>query len=383
MSTHLDAFGSFVGTHFDPAVGASITRLTAPLNDLTGAIEMHAADPREFADFQAHLKGRLVRLRGTVARHPAIAPHVGGRLRDLAGRSWQGAWAELSAIDVVGADASALAVEVPINTTLGIRHGVRASYLLDGLVGGDPEFGLPFEVKIWRSRIETQLRRIGDAVIKRDGKPIMPNYDRSLATPHLDQSLVNEIADAIVSAQQSGGATLRHAELPGVDFRWPGGGVRISEHSYDAYRRAQESELLVLEKAEQLRDDGANLRVYVTHPWIDLESTSYFSQPKTLFRSLARRVFCRLTRDLRPIENVLPASALAGKGVTVADVAMRLGGLMFVVDQPSDASGPTSRTDRYLYLNPNVRRENSIDIQWEHYVDRRLTDFDDFAHDNY
>ncbi len=383
MPTHLDAFGTFVGTHFDPKVGDSIKRLSSPFNNLTGAIETNAADPREYREFTMHFRERLRRLRVMVARHPAVAAHLADRLRGLTRGSWEGAWAELSAIDVIGRDASAFAVEVPIAGTLGIRHGVRASYALDGLVGGDPEFGLPFEVKAWRSRVETQLRRIADAVEKRGGKSIMPNFDRSLAVTHLDQALVNDIADAIVSMQRSGGAVLRRAELPGVVFRWPKGAVRISEHSYSPYRRAEESEWLVLEKAEQLRDDGSNLRVYVTHPWIDLDSTSSFQQPKTLFRSLARRVFCRMTRDTSPIESALPSSELAGKGVTVADVATRLGGLMFVVDQPSDTSGPTSRTDLYLYLNPNVRSENSIEIQRERYINNRLTDFDDFANDNY
>ena len=159
----------------------------------------------------------------------------------------------------------------------------------------------------------------------------------------------------------------------------------ITEHEYHPYRQAENRHRQLLQKWHQIIDEGSNLRVFVVHPWFNgINAQTFGGSQDVFFRALARRVFCGLTKDASVIDGA--------PGLTVGDVASRLGGILFIVDHSAvarkgeDPSTPEGLMRGFLYQNPNTTQKANAELQFEHLVSQNPHLFelnDDFEHDNY
>lgn len=152
------------------------------------------------------------------------------------------------------------------------------------------------------------------------------------------------------------------------------------------FELAEQMEDLPIEKAYQFID-GSFIKIFVIS---QLNFHRQLFDSKEFFRSIARRVFCRLTKD-ESIYNTERNHNFENSKLKVSDVAKKLNGLMFLVDistqENIDISNPIKSFKTYLYSNPNTPFKNKF-LGFRNFcialsVKRILTDSDDFEHDNY
>lgn len=167
-------------------------------------------------------------------------------------------------------------------------------------------------------------------------------------------------------------------KLEGIDKVLETTSVIVESHvCEDAFEMAQRLERLPLYNYKQFVD-GMFMKIFVCH---SLNINGSLICNRDFFRALARRVFCKLTKD----NNIFDDNS----NLTTSDIAKHLSGLMFIVDNSLskhfNASNNKQLYKVYLYANPNT--------DWNHrFVGFRnfclmlngiSHECDDFEYDNY
>lgn len=124
--------------------------------------------------------------------------------------------------------------------------------------------------------------------------------------------------------------------------------------------------------------DGRFMKIFVCHR---LNTNESLICHRDFFRSLARRVFCKLTKDNTIFDD--------NSNLTTSDIAKHLSGLMFIVDNSLNEHSDTSNNKQlykvYLYANPNTDFNHSF-IGFRNFqfmLNGMQHECDDFEFDNY
>lgn len=346
-------------------------------NQITGAVR-HST---EFTLFRTTFEQRIKRLWD---RYPTQRKEVLEKLANVGTARWAGPFAELVAADFFAATGLRVELEpTPPSPVLGERHG-RSRSQLDGKL---PHlFDLHYEVKVLSDVSSEVLAGIRDDIEAEFGQiRIGFNYSHDLGETTISAvrgDLVQEIRKAILA----GKVHLYHERSRvRVSLQARSSTLMMTEHTYHPYEQAKNRHRQVIQKWHQLIDKGTNLRVFVVHPWFNgVNAQDFGGAQAVFFRALSRRVFCDLTKDTSTIGEA--------PGLTVADVASRLSGILFIVDhsvvapEHGDPETPEGLMRGFLYRNPNTREGSSGEMQLDGLVNenRHLFQVDDgFEHDNY
>jgi hypothetical protein len=312
------------------------------------------------------------------------------KLANIGTSGWMGPFAELAAYDFLVRLDPTLRIEVtPTGMVLGEQAGKGRSSL-DGML---PMFGdLHVEVKALTDVSARVIASIREQVAVAHPNVLLDfTYPADLGqrdiAGHL-RDLVQEISGAILGTKP-----FVHHQPSGVQVRlhYDRPAVRMAEHDYDPYRQAERWRYAPFEKWHQLVVTAPNLRVMAVHPWFNFINHGDFAGIRqTFFRSLARRVFCDLTKQTEPLSTYVP-DAVRWTG-TVADAARRLSGILFIVDHTAGREDETLLTpadvmEGYLYENPNTFEPNHAGSIFRHLRDldesHLIRDYDGFGYDNY
>lgn len=157
--------------------------------------------------------------------------------------------------------------------------------------------------------------------------------------------------------------------------------IKMKMHACEsAYQMAERLEKLPLEKAYQFVN-GRFIKIFVCN---GLNIHNNIICNEVFFRALARRVFCKLTKDTSLINEDCSLS--------VADVAQKLSGILFIVDLSANndtskiLDNPKKLYNAYLYVNPNADFNHSL-LSAHNFAyalnEVNKKDIDDFQFDNY
>ena len=356
-------------------------------NHAAGAIESTSQD-----FFRRCFENRLLRLKKAFGSDQRDYALILKKLSAVGTASWSGPYAELAAYDFLASFTKVIPEVKPGERTLSARLGGQTP-ILDGKL--PRYFDLHFDVK----RMGDVTREVVNKIIANLERK-HPDVQFAAEYPlHIDPDEVGKQHTAICSGL---GAALARGEggfaLPklGLSIRIykPRREVVTTLHDHDPYQQAKAWKYMAIEDAHQLLEDRPNLRIFVTHLWYDQTNATDFSKNRTTyFRSLARRVFCELTKDERPSDQVLPRGGAAS--VTVAEIAKRVSAILFIVDETVEPKLPKADPTRpghvmsgFLYVNPNANAKPEANLVIERLCadanSRRLLQvFDDFECDNY
>lgn len=343
-------------------------------NEITGAIGHPTF-------FRKTFEQRIKRLWD---RYPTQRKEVLEKIANVGTAGWAGPFAELVAADFFAATGLRVELEpMPGSPVLGERFGKGRSQL-DGKL---PDlFSLHYEVKILSDVSSEVLASIREDIEGEfDQVWLGFNYSHDLGETTIANArsdLKREIREAILAGKRH---TTHAASRVQVSIQPMSSRSMITEHDYHPYRQAENRHRQVLQKWHQLIEEGANLRVFVVHPWFNgINAQTFGGSQDVFFRALARRVFCGLTKDASAMDDA--------PGLTVSDIASRLSGILFIVDHSAvaregeDPSTPEGLMRGFLHQNPNTTGKANAELQFDQLFSQNPHLFevnDDFEHDNY
>ena len=349
-------------------------------NSVVGAI---AGGSGQYGFFVDRFRERLTRLWRALPNERAKLVE---KVANVGTENWYGYFAELVAWDFFGSLPFGLEIEVP---PPGPQLGPTAC-VLDGRL--NRVWNLHFDVKALADTTKMVLEGI-----ERQLKVAHPDYSVRFSHPlDLGKSAVadvrQELVDKINAAIADGAGYVNHAaSRVEVRIHKPEPAFTATEHSYNPYEQAKELRFGAVSDARQFIRGDCNVVVFVVHPWFNLTNADNFGgRQHIFFRSLARRVFCELTKDGRPLTD---AVARAPSGISIQEAAQHLSGLVFLVDHSVvqrkggyDASKVEGVIEAFVYQNPNAASSSDGDLHFEQIVAnaaRRVSVVDNFRFDNY
>lgn len=167
-------------------------------------------------------------------------------------------------------------------------------------------------------------------------------------------------------------------KLEGIDKVLETTSVLVESHvCEDAFEMAQRLECMPLYNYKQFVD-GRFMKIFVCHR---LNINNSLICHRDFFRALARRVFCKLTKEDRTFDD--------NSKLTIGEIAKCLSGIMFIVDNSTnekiDLSNPKKLYKVYLYSNPNTDCSHKF-LSFRNFcfaLNGIQHEFDDFEFDNY
>lgn len=369
----------------DSVFGVGVCQIkttNADRNVVTDAIAA-ASDYSQFSmNFTARLKRLAKAYRGHKSENELL--NLAKLVNDC--QNWQGAIAELAALDFYISDTNWLIEPPNINISIDPSQSLASRFGLQE-ANLDLHFAEPdvySDVKVLKDNVNEILDGVFARVWPTHLPHILPSYPRDGNFKVLQQNrgaieqfLQTETANSSQPTYIDCGSI-----VPELSIRllW-GPGTLIADSSYSPYRHAKEHEFLPFLHAKKFVTSRPFILTFVTFPWFNNTIQSHGETNKIFYRSLSRRVFCRYRFDsvkyATMFENYNGSESLY-------DVSRCLDGILFLEDNAILGNDPNSVNVRgYLYENPNSHQKLSMTTFEEHLRAIVNGDRDDFVHDNY
>lgn len=349
-------------------------------NNITGAL----LDNNNFEYFRNSMQKRFQRLHNYFPNEP----HILNTIKNLhSEKNWQGSLCELIAYDLLSSTGHVVMLQkqLDIDKTLAKHINKKGATEIDAYMD---IYKSNFEIK----SLKDNIKEIIDNLTHDFRQCVTCEYDYDIEYSLLQNKfgdLKKELTTNINRHLEdfSYRSTICDKLLFHVYNSRPK--VTTSIHCYCPYTEAETLERLPLAKYHQLSIELPNIKIFVTHPWINGNCYNGLFGPEILFRSLARRVFCKLAKIQKPYDS--------RSKVTCETIAKTITGLMFIVDNSVAPSknkynlndNDFSVFDVYIFWNPNVYKKNKIIgfNQFEEDLGLRglnvIRLIDDFQSDNY
>lgn len=308
-------------------------------NNVIGAL----ASPQSFAEFTANFKERLRRINAAIQSDPSLRKDVIGAVNRVAGDEWDGAYAELCALDyflaapLTGSGNIELDQTVPASDTLASEmgmHNANHDMRLKSL-------GVSMDTKNLSDKTGQILDGIFDEFRKAKGiksMMIMPTYDHDDDfTPYAANR--PQLLAELVSGVDVNGRTPRLTSqvIPGLsyEFAW-NAGAYISASSYSPVEHATRHHRLLFGHIKKFSRTEPTAIVYVMFPWSG--ESAFLGFGKDTFQTEFGKQF---------FNNYLGSASLAKSfnkkvksNITAAAVTKHLSGVIFLDDKSVIAKDP-------------------------------------------
>ncbi|WP_448097644.1 hypothetical protein [Luteibacter yeojuensis] len=317
---------------FDTSVASS--------NDVIGALSR----PDNYAHFKENFEARLHRLNAAIVADHSLRKEVLGAVNRIAEAGWDGAYAELAALDYflggseTGPGNLLLDHTVPASDTLASEMGMQnANHDLSF-----PALGVCADTKL----LSDKIREILEGIFKdyRSAKQIgrlsiVPSY-------HLDgdftqysarrRDLVNELVNGVDPAVKP--KKLVSAVIPGLSysFAWDRG-VYSGEGWYSPLEHARQHHPLLFGHAKKFSRVDPTVIVFVLFPWSGEKVFPFERQKRIFFRQFGDHFF----NDY--VASNAPANAFNKKfksAISSGDVTRYLSGVIYLEDQAITSANP-------------------------------------------
>ena len=300
-------------------------------------------------------------------------------IKGLFSKNWTGSYSELCAYDLIN-----LCFENPCNIQLTNKEKIKTlakfyknrkgTTTVDGYISDILTF---FEVKSLSNNTLEQINKLKNEIYQETSG----NFRFSVEYPDdEDISDYGSLKREILYAYKDRIKFFSSSTNPKFNIRlYYNEKIIIDMHAIEtSFTKAERLEMLPLNKAYQFVD-GHFIKIFVCH---SLNLNNSLIDDYTFFRSLSRRVFCKLTKDNTSILNC---------SLSVSDVAKKLSGLMFIIDLSAtkiekSVNNPKQLYNVYLFANPNADFGHDF-IGFRNFyqvlngVNKRCAD--DFQYDNY
>nr|WP_129732319.1 hypothetical protein [Parabacteroides goldsteinii] len=338
-----------------------------------------------YQKFKENFIARLNRLK-TKFEYSSTYKELLDTIKEIEGKNWTGAYAELAAYDSLQTDL--LSHPIQLNVTLDNKISFAKEMNckktnIDGYIG---EYRLYFDVKRLSDNTKEILDKIINEVKTQSGKKciILPEYPLD-ANYENYQKEWGALKLELTRELKNGIKFIKSTVIPELSYRisW-GAGVTSVTSTYSPYRHAENMYRQVLIYTKKFIKKRSFFLVFVNFPWYNQAVVNGWNYNKIYYRAVARRIFCQYQHITTPMKQIL--SEFQGNE-TVYDVTKKITGIIFIDDNCISSEIPSSQnTTSYIFLNPNADNKPSYTARSYIYSiagKNKESEIDDFDGDNY
>ncbi|TXJ30046.1 hypothetical protein EPJ69_10725 [Brachyspira aalborgi] len=156
------------------------------------------------------------------------------------------------------------------------------------------------------------------------------------------------------------------------------------------YRLAKTYENRILDYYNKLLINKPSFIIFVINPWFSSYIYHDVFNKKYFYRSLSRRIFCRLKNINELAYNYTKSDKLKNKDIKVSDISKLISGIIYIEDNSvtfqenniDTEAGKKQLYDVYIYTNPNTTNKYYQTLDLGIFFNN-AKDIDDFCYDNY
>ncbi|WP_157644759.1 hypothetical protein [Burkholderia ubonensis] len=351
--THRSNYAAFVDAIFG-AGSATFDVTKTESNNVIGAL----ANPNRFAEFKANYEDRLRRIEAATKADPTLRKDVLGAVNRVAEDEWDGAYAELCALDYflavpqTGPGNIELDRTLPASDTLASEMGMQNANHDMRLKA----LGVSMDTKNLSDKTGQILKGIFDEFLNAKGiarMTIVPTYDHDddftpyvVNRPKLLAELVNGV-DVRARTPQ-----LRSQVIPGLsyEFAWDAGAY-VSASSYSPLEHATKHHTLLFGHIKKFSRVEPTVITYVMFPWSG-ESVFLGFGKETFQTEFARQFF---NNYIGSVDLARKFNQKVKSNIAAGDVTKHLSGVIFLDDQSITAKDPEQiNVDASFVWNKNA-----------------------------
>jgi hypothetical protein len=324
-------------------------------NNVIGALASHG----QFGEFTANFEQRLRRLAAAVKVDETLRSDIVAALQKIVSSEWDGAYAELSALDYFLADAATgpgnvvLDRTVPATDTLASDMGMQnANHDLHF-----PGLGVSMDTKLLSDKIGGILEGVFKDFRKAKGinsLTILPSFDRDQDFSIYQANrmkLLDELKQEVdVSAKPVRFISQVIPDLS-YEFAWSAG-VVFGESSYSPVEHAKNHHRLLFTHAKKFSKQEPTVIVFVLFPWAD-EQVFYFEDTTKIFcKEFGDQFFSGYLASGDPAKKF---NSKFTSSISAGDATKHLSGVLYLMDDAIMAKTPNDLNIKASYLwNPSA-----------------------------
>lgn len=322
----------------------------AQTNNVIGAL----AKPGQFVEFTANFEQRLRRLAAAVKTDGTLRKEIVAALQRMVTSEWDGAYAELCALDYFFADAATgpgnvvLDHTVPATDTLASEMGMKnANHDLRF-----PGLGVSMDTKLLSDKIGGILEGIFKDFRKAKGirsLTILPSFDRDEDFSIYQANrmkLLNELDQGVDTNIKPARLVSQVIPRLSYEFAWTPG-VVSAESSYSPMEHAKNHHRLLFTHAKKFSKVEPTVIVFVLFPWTD-EGVFYFDgTTKVFLKEFGDQFFFGYLNSGDPAKKF---NAKFTTAMSAGDATKHLSGVLYLRDDSIMAKTPNDVNVKASYL---------------------------------
>ena len=362
--TQRAVFASLVDNVFGNGA-ATFDTTVAHSNNVIGAL----AHPTNFTAFKKNFEARLKRLNTAVLIDASLRKEVLAAVNRIADAGWDGAYAELAALDYFLAEPETgpgkilLDRTVPATETLASEMDMKnANHDMSF-----PALGVSMDTKLLSDKTGEILEGIFKEFRSTKGINnllIVPSYnlDSDFARFSANrEALLKELINCVDTITQPKGLTSTVIPELSYIFAWSSG-VYFGESSYSPLEHAQRHHLLLFRHAKKFSRHEPTVIVFLIFPWSGEKVFPFEDTKRTFFKQFGQHFF----------NDYLGSSNSASKynrkfnsAISADDVTRHLSGVIYLEDQAILATNPDQLNIDASY----IWNENAINPLFGHLLE--------------
>jgi len=293
--THRDTYASLIDQVFGRG-SATFDVTAAQTNKVIGAL----AHTTQFGNFKKNFESRLRRLNVAIVSDTTLRSEVLAAVNRIADAGWDGAYAELSALDYflaapeTGPNKVALDRTVPANTTLASEMGMQNA-------NHDMSFpglglGVSMDTKLLSDKTGEILKGIFKEFLSAKGIErllIIPSYDLGDDFTRYSENrkaLLDELIMEVDTISQP--SKYASKVIPGLSytFGWKAG-VHFGESTYDPNEHAKRHHPLLFGHAKKFSRIEPSFITFVVFPWSGENAFQIDDRKRIFFKKFGEHFF--------------------------------------------------------------------------------------------
>lgn len=327
----------------------------AQSNNVIGAL----GKPGQFVEFSANFEQRLRRLYASIQAEGTLRKEILAAINRIVTSEWDGAYAELCALDYFLADASTGPGNVVLDRTVPAFETLASEM---GMLNANhdmsfPNLGVSMDTKLLSDKVGGILEGIFKdfrTAKKIKHLTILPSYngDEDFAAYQANrQKLLDELGQGVdINVRPS---TLVSQVISGLSYKfgWDPG-VLTAESFYSPLEHAKNHHRLLFGHTKKFSKVEPTVIVYVLFPWAG-ENVFHFDDSKKLFfKEFGDRFFSGYLSSPDPAKNF---NSKIKSAISAGAVTKHLSGIVFLEDDSILAKAPNDLNVTASFLwNPNA-----------------------------
>ena len=352
--THRAVFASLVDRIFGSGSTTFDTSL-AQSNNVIGAL----ARPTEFTAFNNNFEARLHRLNTAVNADASLRTEVLAAVNRIADAGWDGAFAELSALDYFLAEPETGPGQVLLDRTVSASDTLASEM---GMQNANHDLSFPgLGVCMDTKLLSDKTGQILEGIFKDyrltkgiKGLTIILSYDPDGDFEQYSanrKALLQELVSAVDAKTQP--KMLTSAVMPGLSysFAW-NSGVYFGEGCYSPNEHAERHHPLLFGHAKKFSRLDPTVIVFVIFPWSGEDVFAFEDTKRTFLQQFGRHFY----NDYIALST--PANAFNRKfksGIMAGEVTRHLSGIIYLEDRAiTSTDSSLLNVDASYIWNPNA-----------------------------